>query len=129
MFENIRVLIVEDDNVDAMVLQRLLKSLGVTAEVINEPDTLEAIRRQGRVDIVFLDLDMPDPNGYEVLEALSHDPTFQDVPIVATSHLYSEITTANRAGFHSFIGKPLSSLRLADQLERILNGESVWEVR
>src|SRR5579859_2814325 len=129
MFENLHALIVEDNITDVMVLQRLLESLGVISDVISEPPTLDTIRRVGRADIVFLDFDLPDTNGYEVLENLLHDPEFQNVPIVAyTSHL-SEIAAASHAGFHSFIGKPLSSERLPDQLQRIMSGESVWEVR
>jgi two-component system, sensor histidine kinase SagS len=129
MFKNVRALIVEDNTSDGLVLQRLLEGLGVSAELVTESNTVEEIHRRGRVDLVFLDFDLPGIDGFEILKVLLRDPDFQNVPIVAyTSHL-SEMAAANEAGFHSFIGKPLSSTRLADQLQRILSGESVWEVR
>ncbi len=131
MFQNIRALIVEDSLTDAMVLKTLLEGLGITAELIDVDDAVTALRNHEPADIIFIDFDLPGTgtSGFEILKELQGDPQFENVRMVAyTAHL-SEIKAANQAGFHSFIGKPLSSGRLADQLQRIMNGESVWEVR
>jgi CheY-like chemotaxis protein len=79
------------------------------------------------IDVVFLDLEMPGANGYQVLEKLRADPRFQSVPVVAYTVHVSEISVAHEQGFHSFLGKPLDADRFPDQLARILSGESVWE--
>ena len=79
-----------------------------------------------QLDIVFVDLEMPSIDGYEVLDMLRHDYGV-DVPIVASTVHLNEIATAREMGFHSFLGKPLKANRFPDQLARILRGEPVWE--
>jgi CheY-like chemotaxis protein len=78
------------------------------------------------VDVVFLDLEMPDIDGYAVLEILKSDNRFDTVPIVAHTVHFGEINNAQHVGFHSFLGKPLNIDRFPDQLARILIGEHVW---
>jgi CheY-like chemotaxis protein len=48
------------------------------------------------------------------------------VPIVAYTAHTSEIVDARDAGFHSFLGKPLSSAKFAAQLADILDNRPVW---
>jgi two-component system cell cycle response regulator DivK len=79
-------------------------------------------------DIIFLDLEMPFINGYDVLDYIRQDSNLSQVPIVAYTTHTSHMNTAHQAGFHSFLGKPLDSTLFPDQIHRILNGEHVWEV-
>jgi CheY-like chemotaxis protein len=127
-FEGVRALIIEDEETSVDVLQNLLDQLEVASAVIfSSPDLPEAISRTARPDVIFLDLEMPNLNGYEVLELLKADAEFDGVPIVAYTTHISHMNEARRAGFHSFLGKPLHRGDFADNLRRILNGESVWE--
>src|SRR5689334_8716731 len=118
-----------DDNVKNLgVLGRLLAIEGVRYTQVQRSRDVDSVLQQiGPVDVVFLDLEMPEFNGYEVLQRLRADPRFQAVPVVAYTVHISEINTAQEMGFNGFLGKPLDSDRFPDQLNRILNGESVWE--
>ncbi len=80
-------------------------------------------------DIIFLDLEMPDLNGYDVLKELHGIPKFSGVPVVAYTSHTSEMGFAREAGFHSFLGKPLNSGAFGDQVASIINDRPVWEVR
>ncbi len=129
-YQNINALIIEDNATDTDVLLSLFDYLGVQYHVVYDSrqiaDTLEAIPVP---DVIFLDLEIPGTTGYEVLLLIQSYPEFQDVPVVAYTSHAAEMAAARNAGFHSFLGKPLRSSIFADQFERIINGEPVWEVR
>ncbi len=100
---------------------------GVTSSVITDSRRLDAaLADMAAVDVVFLDLEMPGLNGFDVLERLQSDPRFQKIPIVAYTVHTREIDQAAQRGFHSFLGKPLDPDKFPDQLARILQGERVW---
>lgn len=124
----VHALIIEDEQTSIDVLQNLLDQLDVNSSVIyGGPDVGEHMRQIARPDVIFLDLEMPGYNGYEVLGMIRADAEFEGVPVVAyTTHL-SHMNDARRAGFDGFLGKPLARSEFADNLIRILNGESVWE--
>src|SRR2546421_642065 len=117
-FHGAHVVIIEDDPSSVDVLIQLLEQLAITyTTLIDSRGALETIQQLPRVDAIFLDLEMPSNNGYEVLEALKQDPMFAHIPIIAyTAHL-SEMSNARNAGFHSFMGKPLRSSDFPAQME------------
>lgn len=124
----IRALIIEDEQTSIDVLKNLLGQLDVDTSVIyGGPEVDQHIHQVARPDVIFLDLEMPGFNGYEVLEMIRADTEFEGVPVVAYTTHISHMNDARRAGFSSFLGKPLHRYEFADNLIRILNGESVWE--
>jgi CheY-like chemotaxis protein len=121
-------LIIDDNAKNGDVLARLLAAESVTNTQLTDPTTLETIIPTLRqLDVVFLDLEMPQVNGYDVLNWLKSDTRFQHVPVVAYTVHVSEINVAHEQGFDGFLGKPLRFERFPGQLQRILNGEQVWE--
>jgi CheY-like chemotaxis protein len=129
-FQNVYVLIIDDNPSDAEVLRGLLDRIGVKYDVVFDYRDIHTALEQIKIPhAIFLDLEIPGTNGYEVLEFIRSIPNFGKVPIVAYSAHSSEMNFARQAGFNSFLGKPLRSSQFAAQLEQILNGESVWEVR
>jgi CheY-like chemotaxis protein len=129
-FEKAHALIIEDTESDADVLANLLDHLGVMYTVmLGSNDALDAFGNMDAPDVIFLDLEMSTPNGYEVLEILKVESAMQHVPVVAyTSHL-SEMANARDAGFHSFLGKPLRRSDFGKQLANIINNVPVWDAR
>lgn len=127
--ENKTAVIIEDDETSIKVLERFLNQLKVQSVVIR--DSIEAVKQLQQVqnpDVIFLDLEMPRSNGYAVLELIQDMNGLDGVPVVAYTTHISHLNEAKRAGFHSFIGKPLDAQQFPQQLERILNGMPVWEV-
>jgi len=120
--------IIEDDAFNIEVLSRLLESRGVSWTAVNDTRNTEQIIEQlPNIDVVFLDLEMPNLNGYEIFNLLQEilDPS---IPIVACTVHINEIQTVQDMGFHSFIAKPLDNERFAEQLDLILNNVQVWEI-
>jgi two-component system cell cycle response regulator DivK len=126
-FKGKQALIVEDDPVSISVLEKLLTRLEVHSIVMDGyADVASQLADEPGPDVVFLDLEMPGKDGYQMLEVLKTHPKTQRVPIVAyTTHL-SHINQTRDAGFDGFLGKPLDRREFPANLERILNGEGVW---
>jgi two-component system cell cycle response regulator DivK len=124
----IHALVIDDNGRSVKVLLMLLAKEDVEYTEVSHPSQLESVLENlGQVDVVFLDLEMPNRDGFEVRAILRDDPHFDGVPIIAYTVHVSEIDRTYEQGFDGFIGKPLDSDRFPDQLARILNGESVWE--
>jgi CheY-like chemotaxis protein len=79
------------------------------------------------VDVVFLDLEMPKLNGYNVFDYLKNEVGIT-APIVAHTVHVSESNVVRSLGFDAFICKPIDSDIFHDQLQQILNGDRVWIV-
>ena len=123
-----KALIIDDNADNLKILSQLLVLAGVSYTAIQDPTTiLEKPGLLNNVDIVFLDLEMPRLNGYELFPII-RDQIGVLIPIVACTIYTNEIDVARDIGFHSFLGKPLQADRFADQIHRILNGEPVWDL-
>jgi two-component system, cell cycle response regulator DivK len=124
----VHALVIDDNIKNVNVLARLLSEQGVSSTRLTNPkhldSTLESI---DQLDAIFVDLEMPGLDGFEVLAKIKSDARFQTVPVVAYTVHISEISVAHQRGFDSFIGKPIDPDRFPEQLARILNGEAVWE--
>lgn len=124
----IQAMVIDDNPKNLQILAKMLAAEG--AETIEVPRSLmlePMLDEIEALDVIFLDLEMPGLNGYEVLEIIKANPRFSEVPVVAYTVHVSEITVAHKLGFHSFLGKPLNMEKFPDQLARILAGEHVWE--
>jgi len=79
---NKSLLIVDDDDISRYLVKSLLGNNGY---LLLEADRgTEALRlaREGRPDLIVLDLSMPDMSGFEVLDALKADSTTREIPVV-----------------------------------------------
>jgi two-component system, cell cycle response regulator DivK len=123
-----QALIIDDNLKNVQVLARLLSNEGFNCIQVTHPSQLDAALSDVQdLRIVFLDLELPNVDGYEVLQYIRSNPNIQSVPVVAYTVHVSEINVAHQHGFDGFLGKPIDSDRFPGQLARILNGEGVWE--
>ncbi|ANJ67270.1 hypothetical protein A9404_07625 [Halothiobacillus diazotrophicus] len=103
-----RIFIVDDDASQIVLLNETLKSLG---QVLFEQDSRAAFDRirETRPDVVLLDIEMPELNGFEVLEQLKADEQTRHLPVMfITGHdTVEEQLRCLRAGAVDFIVKPL----------------------
>jgi len=126
---DLHALIIDDDAYSVHIMERLLDQENIAYTAVTDPTKLETtFRTLEKVDIVFLDLEMPALDGYEVLGILK-EQLGENIPIVACTVHTAEINTTRKLGFSSFVAKPLDTDRFPHQLNRILSGEPVWEPR
>jgi two-component system cell cycle response regulator DivK len=120
-------LIVDDNSENLEVLGRLLAVNNVTCTAVQDTGRIEqTLQEITEVNVVFLDLEMPKHNGYEILGLVRN--TFGDtLPIIACAVHSNEMVAARENGFDGFIVKPLDPQLFSTQLSQILNGEFVWD--
>jgi CheY-like chemotaxis protein len=89
-----KVLIVDDNELDRYLLKQHLRNLPLTiSEASSGTDGIKAAY-EGKPDLIFLDLAMPNMNGFEVLEKLKTLPATKDIPVaIVTSRV---LTRAER---------------------------------
>ncbi len=102
------VLIVEDENVNMLLLGRMLK--GEDYDLLYASDGVEAleqIREHGdEIAIVLLDLQMPRMSGMEVLKVMKEEPELSDIPVIVMTADQSAEVECLRLGAMDFIPKP-----------------------
>jgi CheY-like chemotaxis protein len=119
------VLIIDDDKTSGIVLAKLVENEHLTPLVLNHPKALmEALPTLTNLKVIFLDLEMPHLDGYEVL-ALLREHFGDALPIVAYTVHTTEYSNAMQKGFHAFMGKPVNGAAFPKNLQRILRGERI----
>jgi len=131
--EDATVVVVEDNFQNFVLITRLLAYLGVKdcEWKASGWQVLEFAESLPQVDLVLMDIFLPEADGYEALNTLRNHPRFEKTLIVAVTADASvdNMRRAQGAGFDGFIGKPLDPDRFPSQIRRVLQGEAVWEVR
>ncbi|MEO5340242.1 MAG: response regulator [Magnetococcus sp. MYC-9] len=115
-----KVLLADDNKINQQVAVELLESNGLVVTVVhNGRQAVEAVQREG-FDIVLLDIQMPEMNGFEAVAAIRRDPLFQDLPVLAmTAHAMSgDREKSLAAGMNDHITKPIDPDRLFETLAR-----------
>lgn len=121
-----RVLVVEDHKLFADAIFPVLESRGL--EMLPLATTVrEAMRlaREGRPEVVLVDIDLPDGDGLELGESLLEEMPELKVLVVTASEDPEMVTRAIRAGFSGYITKDLSIERFLISLDSALEGQVV----
>jgi two-component system cell cycle response regulator DivK len=124
-----QALVIDDNALNNEILATLLEHEGIEAIYITSPRHLDtALANLSNLKVIFLDLEIPNYNGFEIHQKLRDDGRFDRIPIVAYTVHTNEIDQVRRAGFDGFLGKPINPDQFPNHLARIIRGEAVWEV-
>lgn len=120
------ILLVEDDQVDAMTVRRALKELRVTnrlEHVENGEEALAFLRVPGRARpcIVLLDLNMPIMNGIEFLQVAKADPALKRIPVIVltTSEEQRDVVESFDLGVAGYMRKPVDYREFVETVRSI----------
>lgn len=120
----LRVLVVEDDPVNQLFLQRLLEKLGHIPQVVD--DGVPALRELATrpYDCVLMDIQLPTLDGMETARRIRAEPPAAcrpDIPIIAVTAYAMEHDRlqALAAGMNEHLAKPVDADTLRDVLERL----------
>ncbi len=112
------VLIVEDDTRFAQILLDYGHQNNFKGVVTAQGDSALSLARDYLPSAILLDLDLPDIDGFAVLERLKRDPGTRHIPVHVISSLH-ERERVLRMGAISFLEKPVRSERLQEEFDRI----------
>jgi CheY-like chemotaxis protein/signal transduction histidine kinase/HAMP domain-containing protein len=112
------VLIVEDDERFAKVLLDFAREKNFKAIVTQRGDSTLSLARDYLPSAILLDIDLPDIDGFTVLDRLKRDPSTRHIPVHVMSAL-RERERALRQGAISYINKPVAREQLQEEFKRI----------
>lgn len=116
------VLVVDDMSTLRFMLSQHVKQLGhrVTAAA-NGREALEVLRRQP-IDLVLLDVLMPEMDGHAVLEAIKSDPELRDIPVVVVSGVdeLESVVRCIEQGAEDYLHKPVNPTLLRARISASL---------
>lgn len=136
MKDEMNILLVEDNDVDAQILKRGLKKVGHTGSFVRASDgaeALEMLTRDAHEDVlpkphvILLDINMPRMNGHELLERIRNTPGLKEtcVFVFTTSNNRTDVDRAYENNANGFIQKPHNSTEMLSILQMI---SKFWEI-
>lgn len=119
----LRALVVEDNEINRMVLEAMLRHAGCrVTSACDGAEGVAAVHDEGPFDIIFMDCDMPVLDGYEATRRIraweATHPERQPLPIVAVT---ANVLAGNRelclgAGMNDYLTKPVSRVEIEAML-------------
>src|SRR5256714_3642795 len=113
-----RLLVVDDNKVNRLLLTRSLELHGHSvASAENGRVALEMLRREP-FDLLLLDMEMPEMDGFQVLEQLVNDRQLRDLPVIVTSSLegITNVVRCIELGAEDYLTKPVNPVLLRARL-------------
>jgi CheY-like chemotaxis protein len=118
-----RILLIEDNEANQDLVSRYLALFG--CEVTVATDGLSGLERARRdcaqFDMVLMDIDLPDMDGWEVMRQLKVDAETRSLPVIAlTAHaMRGDRETALSAGFDDYATKPIDFADLFEKIQKL----------
>jgi len=119
-----RILVAEDDAAGRELIRELLELEGYDVRMTADGrEALEALRQPPAPDLVLLDIQMPELDGYEVMRRMRAIPGLATVPVVAfTAYaMAGDRERALAAGFDGYITKPIRVATLREELRKFFS--------
>lgn len=130
----LKILLIEDDAIEVMKLNRVISSLQLKHQIIeanNGEEALDILKKKDALpDIILLDLNMPKINGIEFLGILKNDDTLKYIPtiILTTSNNQKDLLECYKIGVAGYVLKPLKYEDYVSKIERLLAYWSINEL-
>lgn len=119
---NMKLLIVDDSAVDRQSLSSVLTAFGHAVDEAASPTQALSMVEQGQYDLVFLDVVMPEQDGYKFLRTLRLNPKTSNQYVVFCSSKKTPLEInygIKRAGANDYLPKPATPATVQEILERI----------
>ena len=114
-----RALIVDDSRATRTIIKRMLSEVGF--EVVEATDGVDALRRLkeiGQADVLLVDWNMPEMNGYDLVCAIRGDHQYDKVPLmmVTSETEMGQMAKALEAGANEYVMKPFTKEVITEKL-------------
>jgi len=121
---NIKVLVVDDNQINRLLINKILTKWGVKTEFAeNGVEAIEKIEATPNYDVILMDLNMPKMGGIEATEILRAKPDsyFQQVHIIALTASILNPEAGEIGGMNDYILKPFEPAILFEKLSQLQN--------
>ncbi len=117
-----RALVVDDSRAIRSIIGKAVKELGFEVlEAGHGGEALQRLAEAGRVDLILVDWNMPEMNGFDFLVAARQNPDWKDTVImmVTTETEMSQMQRALDAGANEYVMKPFTRDVLREKLQLV----------
>ncbi|MCP4220699.1 MAG: response regulator, partial [bacterium] len=124
-FQKMLLLVVDDNRINRRLMEKLLSDkVNGEFKILLAENGVEAVgmTREHRPDLVFIDMKMPEMDGYEATEIIKSDKKTKSIPLVAVtaSVLDEELLDIRKAGCDGYLMKPVNLKELVRQMQRFI---------
>src|SRR5690606_4965470 len=124
-FENIRVLLAEDNLVNQFMVKKVLSNWNIEVDAVNDGNSALENFREKHYDLILMDTHMPFLNGYEAIRSIRGEFPLgkKDIPIISLSAnvLDEEIQAAYDAGANDVLTKPFEPAALHRKIAALIS--------
>lgn len=140
IYSSHNVLVVDDNPLNTDILKETLEQLGQEVLVANSGKKAFELIKKNRVDLVLLDIMMPDMNGFDIIRQFKLNPETSDLPVIFVSALdkTSDIVKGFNLGSCEYIVKPykieelkarvLSILKIKDLQDKLKSEKKILDL-
>jgi len=125
---NASILIVDDQEVNVMLLEKMLRNAGygrITSTM--DPRTVSPLHLAHRYDLILLDLQMPEMDGFQVMEALKEIETDAYLPVLVITAQPGHKLRALQAGAKDFVSKPFELVEVLTRIHNMLEVRLLYQ--
>jgi PAS domain S-box-containing protein len=125
---NATILIVDDQEPNVTLLEKMLRNAGyrhITST--RDPRTVCALHAAHRYDLILLDLQMPDMDGFQVMEALKQIETGGYLPVLVITAQPGHKLRALQAGAKDFVSKPFDLVEVQTRIHNMLEVRLLYQ--
>jgi adenylate cyclase len=117
-----RILVVDDNRVNRLLLGRGLEEQGHSVQFAAHGGEALELLGEGRFDLMLLDVEMPEVDGYQVLAEMKDDPHLRDLPVIMTTALdeLDSVVKCIEMGAEDYLTKPVNPVLLRARVQSSL---------
>jgi class 3 adenylate cyclase len=117
-----RILVVDDNRVNRLLLGRGLEEQGHRVEFAEHGGEALDLLGRGQFDLMLLDVQMPEVDGYQVLAEMKDDPHLRDLPVIMTTALdeLDSVVRCIEMGAEDYLTKPVNAVLLRARVQSSL---------
>ena len=125
---NASILIVDDQEANVMLLEQVLRNAGYTRITSTmDPQAVRALHQQHRYDLILLDLQMPEMDGFEVMEGLRDIEAGSYLPVLVITAQPGHKLRALQAGAKDFVSKPFDLVEVKTRIHNMLEVRLLYQ--
>jgi len=131
MLNKREILLLEDDLIDVLTIQRAMRQLAISNPLIVKGNGIEGLEYlnscKGLPGLIFLDINMPKMNGIEFLNELKKNPLFRSIPVIilTTSKDQEDMLSTFNFGISGYMVKPVDYLKFQEMVDII---KKYWDL-
>src|SRR5471032_1011340 len=118
---NASILVVDDQEANVMLLEQMLRNAGYSRiSSTMDPQAVRALHQEHRYDLILLDLQMPEMDGFEVMEGLRDIEAGSYLPVLVITAQPGHKLRALQAGAKDFVSKPFDLVEVKTRIHNML---------